>query len=494
MSPLVWSPIHRILEERIRANDDIILIVVPFAKLAALQQLHRPHSTRAKLKVICRWRPEDIIAGVSDVEVFTYLKELGCQLFINPDIHLKLYVFASNVAFSTSGNLTSRGLGYSEIGNIEVGNMVALTTQDWTKIYEIVNASRQVDDILYERYKELVKKYPITPQPLVPNLLPPAKTYTISSLPATETPKRLAEFYFDFSSGTFTPEEVRRAVHDLAIFRIPPHLGRSDFDKRLGESFCRTAFVADFVQFLKSAHSLRFGAVNDWIHQRCEDVPVPYRWEIKENTRILYNWLTHFYSEISWDIPGEYSQVIYWRGSVAAGESDNDSPATTLANYQRMLAHLTNREQGSEWGEKFRGGAPHQPLLILAVIGLYEQNPGRSNFIVINEELQELFRRYFELVVVPYHPTSIIMPFLALREEPFWHLLRHPGVVEQYERIRSLAAFNQIYRGATLDDDLHRVLSFSANRKAIQDTIVQSYLAEGIQTVLLEYLRRPARP
>jgi len=128
MSQLVWSPVYKVLEDRINANDDIILILVPFAKLAALQQLHWVHSSKVKLKVICRWRPEDIVAGVSDLEVFNYLKESGSQLFINPDIHLKLYVFASNTAFNTSGNMTLRGLGYSESANIEVGNMVALTT------------------------------------------------------------------------------------------------------------------------------------------------------------------------------------------------------------------------------------------------------------------------------------------------------------------------------------------------------------------------------
>ena len=310
---LVWSPVYRVLEKRIEEGDDIILILVPFAKLAALQQLHWVHTKKVKLKVICRWRPEDLASGVSDVEVFTYLKESGCQLFINRDIHLKLYVFASNAAFNTSGNLTLRGLGYSENANIEVGNMVSLTLQDWTKIYEIINASRQMDDALYKRYKAFIEQRPDLGAPKAfPDLIPPAKTHTISSLPATESPARLADFYFDPNPGRFTPEEVRRAAHDLTTFRILPGLAKLEFDKQLGESFCRTPFVADFVELLKDKRSLRFGAVNDWIHQKCEDVPLPYRWEIKENTRIFYDWLVHYISDISWDRP-KHSQVIYWQ-------------------------------------------------------------------------------------------------------------------------------------------------------------------------------------
>ena len=40
--------------------------------------------------------------------------------------------------------------------------------------------------------------------------------------------------------------------------------------------------------------------------------PSPYRWEIKANTRILYDWLEYFFMEIRWDRP-RHSQVIYWQ-------------------------------------------------------------------------------------------------------------------------------------------------------------------------------------
>ena len=79
----------------------------------------------------------------------------------------------------------------------------------------------------------------------------------------------------------------------------------------MGAAFRATPFVSAFVAHLKSERSLHFGAVNAWIHQQCEDVPLPYRWEIKDNTRIFYNWLAHFFDEITWDRPN-YSQVIYW--------------------------------------------------------------------------------------------------------------------------------------------------------------------------------------
>lgn len=313
MSQLVWSPVYKILESQIRSNDDILLILVPFIKLQALVRLYSLNLKRNKIKVVCRWRPEDIVAGVSDLEIYPFLKHSGCELYINFNIHLKLYVFESNTAFNTSGNMTLRGLGYSDSANIEVGNMVSLTTSDWTKIYHVINSSRLVTDDIYQRFKEYSAQHPPVSRPLPPiELLPAAKTYTISSLPATESPERLSDFYFSHGQEKASLEDIRRAAHDLAIFGIAPGLSRSEFDKRLGDAFSRTPFVIDFLTYLKKAGSLRFGAVNDWIHSKCEDVPLPYRWEIKENTRIFYDWLVHFYQDISWDRPN-FSQVIYWK-------------------------------------------------------------------------------------------------------------------------------------------------------------------------------------
>jgi hypothetical protein len=240
--------------------------------------------------------------------------EKGIPLYINEDIHLKLYVFESNLAFSTSGNLTLRGFGYSEKPNVELGGFVHLTQEDWSRIYELIAKSIQVDENLYQAYKHYLES---CPKVSIPALSPPEpalarKIYTISSLPATETPSQLATYYFASNMTELSPDDVRRAAHDIVTFDLTPGLSQTGFNQRLRDSFCRTPFVAEFVELLKVEKSLRFGAVNDWIHQRCEDVPLPYRWEIKDNTRIFYNWLKHFFQEITWDRP-QYSQVIYWR-------------------------------------------------------------------------------------------------------------------------------------------------------------------------------------
>ena len=313
MSPLAWSPVYRILEEQILTGDDLILVIAPFIKVDALRRLHEAHKKQVQFRVICRWHAEDIVSGASDVEVYSYLKEIGSHLYLNPDIHLKLYIFNSNVVFSTSGNLTLRGLGYSEQANIEVGNVISLTEYDWAKIYRIIDTSHLIDDTLYNRYKAFLDQQPKPHPPTYPpELFPIHKKYTISSLPATDNPIKLTDYYFNPILGNYPKEEIRRALHDIVTFEIPQGLSEADFERYLNKNFCNSAFVRDFVELLKLERSLRFGAVNDWIYQKCEDVPLPYRWEIKSNTRIFYEWLAHFIPEVTWDRPA-YSQVIYWK-------------------------------------------------------------------------------------------------------------------------------------------------------------------------------------
>lgn len=302
------------MDERASAGDHLFWIVAPFVKLEALQRLFESTKPAQGLKLICRWRPGDLVAGVSDLEVFGYLKAKGCELYVNPRIHMKLYVFESNVAVSTSANLTLRGLGYVgvDVANIEVGSDVELTAADWVNLYSVVRGSRLMTPELYARFEEYVKANPPPPPAATaPDLLGPPKQFTLASLPATDSPTELADFYFNPTAFKERSEAARRGFQDLATFEIPPGLARNEFETVLGNAFRNSPFVVEFVGYLRAERSLRFGAVNTWIYDKCEDVPLPYRWEVKTNTHALYNWLAHFFSEVSWDRP-HHSQVIRW--------------------------------------------------------------------------------------------------------------------------------------------------------------------------------------
>ena len=311
---LNWQPLHVAMDELAHKGDNLILIVAPFIKLQSLDLLVRNIPSHVRCQVVSRWRPEDLVAGVSDLEVFEYLKRRGWPLFVHSRVHMKLYVFESNVAFMASGNLTMNGLGYtpSNIANVEVGATVNLAANDWVNLYQLFGESRLMTEELYARYVEHVRSQPkALPPPAAVDLVGPARAYTLASLPATETPLELGEFYASMSTSRPPCEAERRCYHDLATFRIQAGLSAGEFEVALGEAWRRNPFVRDFAEHLRQQGSLRFGAVNAWIQEKCDDVPLPYRWEIKTNTRIFYNWMAHYYPEVTWDRP-THSQVIFW--------------------------------------------------------------------------------------------------------------------------------------------------------------------------------------
>ena len=314
---LIWNPVRIAIEERLAKGDELKLIIVPFIKLEAIEQLLKSQPNLRGLKVVVRWHPNDLLAGVSDLAVYEYLKSRGCALFLHSRIHLKLYIFGNNAAICTSANLTMKGLGYLEAANIETGCGADLGSDDWRSIYELIGASRAVNDEVYECYRAFMAKAPKVPPLEFPALnLPAQKIFSIASFPATKSPREFMDHYMKRSPENTHAEFVRRAAHDEALFLVPPGLSEIELKQWLRQRFCCAPFVSKFVEYLKSSGSLRFGAANDWIHSNCEDSPLPYRWEIKENTNILYNWLAEFFSpNITWSVPGKHSQVILWRNS-----------------------------------------------------------------------------------------------------------------------------------------------------------------------------------
>jgi hypothetical protein len=314
-SSITWSPILPNLSQSLEKDESLSIIIAPFIKAVALENLLELPNTD-ELVVIARWRPEDILRGVSDLEIYPLLKKRGIPLYIHDSIHLKLFLFDSDRAFCSSANVTSMGLGLRDPGNLEAGALVPLQFEDFLPLKRIRDASRLVTDEIYEAYKAYIAEAEQT-EVTLPDLALPEEAeqrFLLSMLPATESPAKLWEHYFGLESSILSKEDRHRLVHDLCEYDQPMGLSRGELDVRLGKGFRSNPFIQEIVALIKQEGSIRFGGVNDFIHRTCRDVPLPYRWEVKSTTANLYNWLACYYSEITWDRP-QHSQVIYWNNS-----------------------------------------------------------------------------------------------------------------------------------------------------------------------------------
>jgi len=311
---LVWTPTISYVANKIKENKQLRFIIAPFIKLDALNSLLDHCEDVSALKVIVRWDGSDIVNGVSDLEIYEELARLGVPLYRHPSIHLKILVFNQNWAFHTSGNITNKGLGLASKSNVEIGAQIRLTTKDWIELYKLLEDATRIDDQLYQiacRYRDETSDA-TDPLPPLHLELDSQKEFSKLSLPAIQSPVELYKIYKDPELYINEPDTYAAFVHDIVLYDIPLNLNSEDFYSTLGKNFKDHPFTKATSLFIRNEGSLRFGKLNSWITNLCSDKPVPYRWELKSSTNKLYDWLDYFYNEISWNIPGDHSQVIYW--------------------------------------------------------------------------------------------------------------------------------------------------------------------------------------
>ena len=104
------------------AQHDAI-IVAPFIRTGALERLfmHIPSGTQTR--VVTRWRPVDLLAGVADLGVYDAAVARGADVFLRNDLHAKFFA-ADERCLVGSANVTDTALGWRSPENLEL--LVAL--------------------------------------------------------------------------------------------------------------------------------------------------------------------------------------------------------------------------------------------------------------------------------------------------------------------------------------------------------------------------------
>ena len=317
---LAWSPLSAAIKER---KEEIVFLISPFIQSKALSQLQGISQFGHNLSIITRWNAEDILSGVSDLDIYPILKSQGIRLYINKHIHLKMLIYSNNITFIGSGNVTSHGLGFCANPNVEVGVFSSIDFDDWKRIFALIEDSILVDDEMYQKAVEYRNKYRLAPLPLPDFVLNESekivkqrrKAFSLNVLPASESPQVLYQNKETICQKSIDLNKLSPFLHDMLIYNLSSDTNEEEFMHDLKTSFLSTQFVSELIAYIKKSAPLNFGHISSWIHDHCSDVPLPYRYEIKKYVAILYTWLAFFVPEISWDIPGKRSQVIYWKQS-----------------------------------------------------------------------------------------------------------------------------------------------------------------------------------
>jgi putative restriction endonuclease len=123
---------------------------------------------------------------------------------------------------------------------------------------------------------------------------------------------------------------------------------------------------------------------------------------------------------------------------------------------------------------------PHKPVMLLAMLDLFESGTIKENKITFSPELLEHFREYFDVVRTAEDKPTPINPYFYLRGDKFWHHHAKPGQQQVLAALQSppgIGAFREISDYAYLDDALFELLLDKANRAELRSVLINRYFS-----------------
>ncbi|MCX8484376.1 MAG: HNH endonuclease, partial [Bacteroidia bacterium] len=153
----------------------------------------------------------------------------------------------------------------------------------------------------------------------------------------------------------------------------------------------------------------------------------------------------------------------------------------SLEKYIRLFGKLKRAYQ--------HGGAPHKPILLLAILKSVESKVIISNRIYITPELIMNFRELWSKLVTTQHQLNFALPFFHMRTEPFWRLVNKPGnfiPLTSSHSIKSLGSLNENIQYAEIDQELWDLMLNAQTNLTLTKLLLSTYFSES-SNVTLEY-------
>ena len=295
-----------------------VLLVAPFIKASVLEKLLNEIPLDVPLRFVTRWFPEEIVAGVSDLEVWSLIKERpNSSLWLRPDLHAKYYR-ADEQCLVGSANLTAKALGWSNQSNLEL--LVTITAQEPSiKTFEtkLLTGCVPVDEDLFEQISATVKllaeQHPdslarslsiveLKEENLTTNNLVAVDAW----LPTLRNPEDLYLAYSGLTEKLSTASKIA-ALTDLRSLTIIPNLSQKVFQAYIGTLLLQKPIIQKVDTFVKTPQ--RFGAVRDLLASLpCANLP---DFDAERAWQTLMRWLLHFLpNRYALSVPN-YSEVFY---------------------------------------------------------------------------------------------------------------------------------------------------------------------------------------
>jgi len=220
--------------ELMRNATDRVVIAAPYIKSPTIRRLlDAIPDTVSECTCITRWLPEDIAAGVCDLEILDDLAQArGGRLLVHPHLHAKYYSNGQQ-SLVGSANLTARGLGWHTPANVELlvalpADFAGLSAWEESLLNSAVEATSQLRDQIRLQAEEIKQAGPLRPVPEVEDGAVEKEEPGLW-VPQCPTPERLWQVYRGRGADTMVSSAFEAAQEDLAALSPPQGLSQELF-------------------------------------------------------------------------------------------------------------------------------------------------------------------------------------------------------------------------------------------------------------------------
>ena len=288
-----------------------VLIAAPFIKAAVLKEIFTYIKPEITIKCVTRWLIEEIIIGVSDLEIWAIVQSYkNACLWLRNDLHAKYYR-ADDQCLIGSANLTAKALGWSNRPNLELLVEIPANYSLLPEFErELFNKSIQVDEQLYYEYFTIINQIKNQNIPIEQLRFSVDLSLDIVSnenwIPTLRNPEELYLAYCG-KEDKLTAIARNNAINDLKYLNIIPNLNKNNFKAYVGILLLEKPIIQQIDNFVKTPQ--RFGAVRNFLASLlCMNLR---NFNPERAWQTMMRWLLYFLpSRYALSVPN-YSEVFY---------------------------------------------------------------------------------------------------------------------------------------------------------------------------------------
>ena len=285
-----------------------VSICSAFLRSSILEDFSKKLPENTSVRIIARWRLEDLLAGASDLEAYEVCKKMGWDFYICTNFHGKVFVFPPAGILVGSANATGSGLGLLSNSNSEVCTVVEESEANKFLVEGLFTSSTRMTDELFVKlndvYQNSLKKVDRAEWPdFINEEISPPKDFD-GKLFLSECLSSNGDEILNLSKCASV-----EAKSDASLLSLPS--GQYDHEV-IARRLAQTKIFALLVGLLEAeGGEIYFGALTAAIHNHLMEDPVPYRSDVKIIVKNLYSWVSRLgiYLSMGVDRPNHSERI-----------------------------------------------------------------------------------------------------------------------------------------------------------------------------------------